>query len=197
MASRTSLVKCELFPAGSMGGSGWRSATMGEGSRRASIGASRAAWDSRSSTRWSPKWKALSNSGHRRPERAPELWWKFPFDVLQLLDAPAPGDRYSATRPASLTPSWELTFQGRAHVLSKLGASCAHSFRQAREGAPAQIQVRTGLPAGRYCDIIHDTNPGPACTGPTVVGDSSGFTTVTVSSRDAVAFTRADRTNQN
>jgi hypothetical protein len=27
--------------------------------------------------------------------------------------------------------------------------------------------------------------------------DSSGFTTVTVSSRDAVAFTRADRTNQN
>jgi hypothetical protein len=53
-----------------------------------------------------------------------------------------------------------------------------------------------GLPAGTYCDIIHDTNPGTGCTGPTVVVDSSGFTTVTVSSRDAVAFTRADRTNQ-
>ncbi len=63
--------------------------------------------------------------------------------------------------------------------------------------ADKQIHVRTGLPAGTYCDIIHDTNPGTGCTGPTVVVDSSGFTTVTVSSRDAVAFTRADRTNQN
>ena len=63
--------------------------------------------------------------------------------------------------------------------------------------ADKQIHVRTGLPAGTYCDIIHDTNPATGCTGPTVVVDSSGFTTVTVSSRDAVAFTRADRTNQN
>jgi len=63
--------------------------------------------------------------------------------------------------------------------------------------ADKQIHVRTGLPAGTYCDIIHDTNPGTGCTGPTVAVDSSGFTTVTVSSRDAVAFTRADRTNQN
>jgi len=38
-----------------------------------------------------------------------------------------------------LTPSLGLTrkIQGRAHVLSKLGASCAHSFRKAREGARA------------------------------------------------------------
>jgi alpha-amylase len=63
--------------------------------------------------------------------------------------------------------------------------------------AGKQIHVRTGLPAGTYCDIIHDANPGTGCTGPTVVVDSSGFTTVTVGSMDAVAFTRADRTNQN
>lgn len=63
--------------------------------------------------------------------------------------------------------------------------------------ADKQIHVRTGLPAGTYCDIIHDANPGTGCTGPTVVVDSSGFTTVTVDSKDAVAFTRADRTNQN
>src|SRR4030095_8503752 len=108
----------------------WRSATMAEGSRRGSIGASRAAWGSRSSTPWSPKWKALFSWGHQRPERAPELWWKFPFDLLQLLHAPAPGNRHGATPPASLTPSWEFTrkIRGRAHVLSKLGASCAHSF---------------------------------------------------------------------
>ncbi|HEX5383705.1 MAG TPA: alpha amylase C-terminal domain-containing protein, partial [Propionibacteriaceae bacterium] len=63
--------------------------------------------------------------------------------------------------------------------------------------AGKQIHVRTGLPAGTYCDIIHDANQGTGCTGPTVVVDSSGFTTVTVGSKDAVAFTRADRTNQN
>jgi alpha-amylase len=63
--------------------------------------------------------------------------------------------------------------------------------------ADKQIHVRTGLPAGTYCDIIHGANPGTGCTGPTVVVDSSGFTTVTVGSNDAVAFTRADRTNQN
>jgi alpha-amylase len=63
--------------------------------------------------------------------------------------------------------------------------------------ADKQIHVRTGLPAGTYCDIIHDTNLDTGCTGPTVVVDNSGFTTLTVSSRDAVAFTRADRTNQN
>jgi alpha-amylase len=63
--------------------------------------------------------------------------------------------------------------------------------------ADKQISVQTGLPAGTYCDVIHDTNPGTGCTGPTVVVDSSGFTRVTVGSKDAVAFTRADRTNQN
>jgi alpha-amylase len=60
-----------------------------------------------------------------------------------------------------------------------------------------QITVQTGLPTGTYCDLIHDTDPGTGCTGPTVVVKSTGLTTVTVGSKDAIAFTRADRTNLN
>jgi alpha-amylase len=62
--------------------------------------------------------------------------------------------------------------------------------------AAKQIHVQTGLPAGTYCDIVHDTNPGSGCTGSgsPVVVDSRGFATVTVDAKDAVAFTRADRT---
>jgi alpha-amylase len=63
--------------------------------------------------------------------------------------------------------------------------------------AAKHIHVQTGLPAGTYCDVIHDKDPGTGCTAPTVVVDSSGFTTVTVGTKDAVALTRADRTNLN
>jgi alpha-amylase len=63
--------------------------------------------------------------------------------------------------------------------------------------ADTQIHVQTGLPAGSYCDIIHDTNPGAACSISSVVVNSAGFATVNVGSKDAVAFTRADRTNLN
>jgi alpha-amylase len=56
-----------------------------------------------------------------------------------------------------------------------------------------EIRVQTGLPAGTYCDIIHDKDSGKACDGPKVVVTSSGLATVIVAAKDAVAFTRADR----
>jgi alpha-amylase len=56
-----------------------------------------------------------------------------------------------------------------------------------------EIRVQTGLPAGTYCDIIHDKDSGKACDGRKVVVTSGGLATVTVGAKDAVAFTRADR----
>jgi len=56
-----------------------------------------------------------------------------------------------------------------------------------------QIRVQTGLPKGTYCDVIHDKDLGKGCNGPTVVVNGSGFATVTVAAKDAVAFTRTDR----
>jgi alpha-amylase len=63
--------------------------------------------------------------------------------------------------------------------------------------AAKQTQVQTGLPGGTYCDIIHDTDPGSGCGGPTVVVNSTGRATVTVGAKNAVAFTRADRVSTN
>jgi alpha-amylase len=56
-----------------------------------------------------------------------------------------------------------------------------------------QIHIQTGLPNGTYCDVVHDKDSGKACDGPTVVVSGTGFATVTVKAKDAVAFTRADR----
>jgi alpha-amylase len=61
-------------------------------------------------------------------------------------------------------------------------------------GAAAKtINVQTGLPAGTYCDVIHGSKSHGACTGPTVRVRASGRITVTVASKDAVAFKRSDR----
>jgi alpha-amylase len=59
--------------------------------------------------------------------------------------------------------------------------------------AEKEIRVQTGLRAGTYCDVIHDTNPGAGCAGPTVSVNSTGFATVTVGAHDAVALRRSDR----
>ncbi len=50
----------------------------------------------------------------------------------------------------------------------------------------------TGLAAGTYCDVIHGTLTGGACSGPTVTVDNHGKATVNVPAKDAVAFTVAD-----
>ena len=59
--------------------------------------------------------------------------------------------------------------------------------------AEKEIRVQTGLRAGTYCDVIHDTNPGTGCAGPTVSVNSTGFATATVGAHDAVALRRSDR----
>jgi alpha-amylase len=58
---------------------------------------------------------------------------------------------------------------------------------------PATITVRTGLPSGTYCDIIHSEGGAGACTGPTVSVGRNGVATVTIPATDAVAFDRSDR----
>jgi alpha-amylase len=59
--------------------------------------------------------------------------------------------------------------------------------------ADKTIRVQTGLPKGTYCDTVHGTKAAGACSGPTVTVNTTGFASVTVGDKDAVAFTRADR----
>ncbi|MEN3307927.1 MAG: alpha-amylase [Micromonosporaceae bacterium] len=57
-------------------------------------------------------------------------------------------------------------------------------------GALPNHAFATGLPAGTYCDVIHGdfTASTGACSGPTVVVNSSGTATVPVAAKDAVAI---------
>jgi alpha-amylase len=62
-----------------------------------------------------------------------------------------------------------------------------------KETAAATRTFHTGLPAGRYCDLIHGTLRRGACSGPTVVVDAAGDATVTVPALDAVAIDTRER----
>ena len=55
------------------------------------------------------------------------------------------------------------------------------------------IRVQTGLPRGRYCDIITGRKSGGSCTGASYVVSSTGIATVRVPAQEAVAFKRTDR----
>jgi alpha-amylase len=55
------------------------------------------------------------------------------------------------------------------------------------ESSAATRTFTTGLPGGTYCDIIHGSYSGGACSGPTVTV-SAGTATVSVPAKDAVAF---------
>ena len=61
------------------------------------------------------------------------------------------------------------------------------------ETATRTVTVTTGLPAGRYCDIIHGSVSGGHCSGPTVTVGGNGRATVTIAAKDAVAFYRLSR----
>jgi alpha-amylase len=50
------------------------------------------------------------------------------------------------------------------------------------------LSVRTGLPKGVYCDIIHATIANGGCAGPTINVDRNGIASVTVPAKDAVAI---------
>ena len=66
-------------------------------------------------------------------------------------------------------------------------------FGANNETAAKRVTVRTGLPAGTYCDVIHGVKHGHSCSGPTVHVNGSGHATITVGAHDSVAFTRSDR----
>ena len=66
-------------------------------------------------------------------------------------------------------------------------------FSTNNETAAKTVTVRTGLPRGTYCDVIHGAKHGGSCSGPTVHVRSDGRATITVGSDDSVAFTRSDR----
>jgi len=59
--------------------------------------------------------------------------------------------------------------------------------------AAQQVRVQTGLPQGTYCDSVHGGKGAKACNGPTISVNTTGFATVTVPAKDALAITRTDR----
>ncbi|MEU8313045.1 alpha-amylase family protein [Micromonospora sp. NPDC048887] len=46
----------------------------------------------------------------------------------------------------------------------------------------------TGLPAGRYCDVVHGTFSNGSCSGPVITVDSSGWFAANVAAHDAIAI---------
>lgn len=63
--------------------------------------------------------------------------------------------------------------------------------------APGTHTFTTGLPAGRYCDVVNGTAVRTAghvsCSGPVVTVDARGRAAVTVPAKDSVAFALDDR----
>ncbi|MER5457704.1 alpha-amylase family protein [Micromonospora sp. NPDC002389] len=47
---------------------------------------------------------------------------------------------------------------------------------------------QTGLPAGRYCDVIHGTFANGTCSGPVITVDANGWFAATVPAHDAIAL---------
>ncbi len=67
-------------------------------------------------------------------------------------------------------------------------------FSANNTGAAKTVTVRTGLAAGRYCDVVHGARrANGTCTGPTVTVNRDGRARITVGAYDAVAFTARDR----
>ncbi|ADL48250.1 alpha-amylase family protein [Micromonospora aurantiaca] len=46
----------------------------------------------------------------------------------------------------------------------------------------------TGLPAGRYCDVIHGTFSNGSCSGPVITVDSSGWFAANIAPHDGIAI---------
>ncbi len=60
------------------------------------------------------------------------------------------------------------------------------------EDEPKTVTVATGLRAGAYCDVIHNTSFRGTCTGRGITVDTDGSATVTVPAHDSLAFTARD-----
>ena len=61
------------------------------------------------------------------------------------------------------------------------------------EAAAKTVTVQTGLSAGKYCDVIHGSVTGGHCSGPTVTVGGNGKASITVPSKDSVAFYRLSK----
>lgn len=61
------------------------------------------------------------------------------------------------------------------------------------EAVAKAVTVQTGLPGGKYCDIIHGTVTNGHCSGPTVTVNGNGKATITVPSKDSVALYRLSK----
>ena len=59
--------------------------------------------------------------------------------------------------------------------------------------AAKTIDVQTGLPAGRYCDLISGRRAGAACSGREIAVGAGGTTSVEVAAKGSVAITRSER----
>lgn len=53
--------------------------------------------------------------------------------------------------------------------------------------------IRTGMAPGTYCDVLRGRRAGRFCTGPKVVVDAAGRTTVTLAGRSAIAIDTVDK----
>jgi len=53
--------------------------------------------------------------------------------------------------------------------------------------------IRTGMAPGTYCDVLRGRRAGRFCTGPKVLVDAAGRTTVTLAGRSAIAIDTADK----
>jgi alpha-amylase len=49
-------------------------------------------------------------------------------------------------------------------------------------------RYQSGLPVGRYCDVIHGDDTGGSCTGPVITVDANGWFGADVPAHDAVAI---------
>ncbi|RIX27863.1 alpha-amylase [Amnibacterium setariae] len=66
-------------------------------------------------------------------------------------------------------------------------------FATNNETAATTVTVRTGLPRGTYCDVVHGVKRGGTCSGPIVRVNANGTASIRVGPYDSVAFTRSDR----
>ncbi|ADU09070.1 MULTISPECIES: alpha-amylase [Micromonospora] len=56
------------------------------------------------------------------------------------------------------------------------------------DGAVNGRSYYTGLPAGRYCDVIHGTFSNGSCSGPVITVDSSGWFAANIAAHDGIAI---------
>jgi alpha-amylase len=145
----------------------------------------------------------------------PEVMSSFDFSTN---DQSPPADSNGYVTPVTCGSGWQCQHRSKAisdmvqfHNITRSDATVSNwwsdgsnviAFSRGPAAAAGWITINnsttpvqnrgftTGLTAGTYCDIIHGTYSATArtCSGPTVVVDGNGRTTLTVAAKDAVAI---------